>query len=170
MSVPNLPSGPSGFPVIGNLPTFARDPFGFFTRLQRDYGDVARFTLGTPAVLISHPDDIERVLLETGKHFHKGYQQGFAFPLVLGNGLVTSEGDFWRRQRKLMSPAFHTRRIASYADIMVRFTEDLLADWNDGQTRDVHQEMMHLTQRIVAKTLFSTDVAGSSQDVGRHLM
>lgn len=163
------PPGPSAPPLVGHLPAFARDPLGFLEGLQREHGDVARFRLTRPAVLVSHPDDIERVLLETGKTFHKGYQQGFSMPRVLGNGLVTSEGDFWRRQRKLAQPAFHTGRIGGYADDMVAATRDLLGTWRDGRETDLHRELMLLTQRIVLKTLFDFDNGDDAHDASDAL-
>lgn len=163
------PPGPSAPPLVGHLSAFARDPLGFLEGLKREHGDVARFRLTRPAVLVSHPDDIERVLLETGKTFHKGYQQGFSMPRVLGNGLVTSEGDFWRRQRKLAQPAFHTGRIGGYADDMVGATRDLLSTWHDGRDLDLHRELMLLTQRIVLKTLFDFDNGADAHDASDAL-
>src|SRR5262249_33907269 len=88
---------------------------------------------------------------------------------LFGNGLLTSEGDFWLRQRRLAQPAFHRGRIASYAETMVKFAERLLAEWRDGETRDIHAEMMRLTPQIVAKTLFDAEVDRDAQQVGRAL-
>ena len=166
-----LPAGPRSLPLIGNLPRFARDPLGFFCRLSREYGDVARFSLGGghKAVLVTHPDHIGQVLMETGKTFSKSYQKDFSTAVVFGNGLATSEGSFWRRQRKLAAPAFHSRRLNLYAETMVRFTQDAVEEWQEGRTIDLHEEMMFLTQRIAAKTLFGADVAGVSRGVGEAL-
>jgi cytochrome P450 len=119
--------------------------------------------VGGLQLLIMHPDDIGTVLQGTGKTFRKGYQSGFATPRVLGNGLVTSEGDFWRRQRKLAQPAFHTRRIASYAETMVRLTTEAMAGWRDGEDRDIHHDIMRLTSRIATRTLFSAEVADADR-------
>jgi cytochrome P450 len=166
MNSTTLP-GANGWPLIGNLPEFARDPLAFLDDLKRKHGDVARFSLGrSPSVLLSHPNDVGFVLLETGKSFHKGYQQGFSTPLVLGNGLVTSEGDFWRRQRKLSQPAFHAQRIGSYAQTMVQYALEMLDNWQPGQHLDAHTEMMHLTQRIVAQTLFGQDTVEQTAELG----
>jgi cytochrome P450 len=156
-------------PIIGNLPDFAKNPLGFLEKLRREHGDVVGFSITSPFVLVSHPDDIEHVLLETGKTFHKGYQRGFALPRVLGNGLVTSEGDFWRKQRKLAQPAFHAKQISSYADIMVEATLDMLRTWQPNQSLDVHHEMMLLTQRIVLKTLFNVDVGLEVNETSKAL-
>ncbi len=88
---------------------------------------------------------------------------------LFGNGLLTSEGDFWLRQRRLAQPAFHRTRIASYADTMVSYTERMLEQWRDGDERDAHQEMMQLTLHIVGKTLFDADVEGDAREVGRTI-
>jgi cytochrome P450 len=88
---------------------------------------------------------------------------------LVGNGLVTSEGDFWRRQRRLAQPAFHRDRVASYGETMVAFAERMLSRWRDGETRDAHEEMMRLTQSIVVKTLFSADVSDEADRVGAAL-
>jgi cytochrome P450 len=88
---------------------------------------------------------------------------------VFGEGLLTSEGEFWLRQRRLAQPAFHRARIASYAATMVEYTEKLLEGWRDGEERDAHQEMMRLTLRIVGKTLFDADVERDAQHVGKSL-
>jgi cytochrome P450 len=88
---------------------------------------------------------------------------------VLGNGLLLSEGEFWRRQRKLIQPAFHQERIASYTEIMVGYTQRMLATWSDGQKLDIHEAMMHLTLGIVAKTLFDADVSHEAEAVDAAL-
>lgn len=158
-----------GMPIVGHLFDFGRDPIGFLTRLQHERGDAAAFSMGgRTQVLLTHPDDVETVLLETGRRFEKGYSSmgGYAVPRLLGNGLVTSEGDFWKRQRKLSQPAFHAARIGRYAETMVQFTERMLGEWHAGETRDAHADMMMLTQAIVAKTLFDADVTAEARDVG----
>ncbi|PYT87263.1 MAG: cytochrome P450, partial [Acidobacteria bacterium] len=88
---------------------------------------------------------------------------------VFGDGLLTSEGDFWLRQRRLAQPAFHRARIASYAETMVQYAQRMLETWRGGEERDVHREIMRLTLKIVVKTLFDADVAGDAQDVGKSL-
>ena len=90
-------------------------------------------------------------------------------PLVLGKGLLTSEGDLWLRQRRLIQPAFSRQRIASYASIMVNAAEQVLNEWRPGQTRDILVEMMRLTLAIAAQTLFGTDVSGNATVVNQAL-
>ncbi|AUB35397.1 Cytochrome P450 [Nostoc flagelliforme CCNUN1] len=162
------PESPAGWPVIGNLPDFARDPFAFLRRLHLEFGDVPGFSLvGRKFVLICHPDDTERVLFDTGKHFHKGYQDNFAPRLLLGNGLATSEGEFWQKQRRLAQPAFHTQQVSAYANTIIQITERLLQSWQDGEVRDVHRDMMLFTQQVVAKTLFDADVTDEALEIGQ---
>jgi cytochrome P450 len=160
-----LPAAKSGWPIIGTMNDFGRDPLGYLAALHREQGDVAPFSFGVGGlqVLVMHPDAIGEVLQGTGKTFRKGYQSGFVTPKVLGNGLVTSEGDFWRRQRKLAQPAFHTKRISSYAETMVRLTTEALAAWQDGDERDIHHDMMRLTSRIATRTLFSAELADADR-------
>ena len=160
------PNGVAGLPLVGNLPEFARDPIQFISRLQKEYGDVAAFSLlGDKSILISDPDVIEQVLLETGKRYSNGKKGAGALKTILGNGLVTSEGDFWKRQRKLAAPAFHHQSIKQYADQIVAYGQDLAQAWQNnpsGEVRDVHQDMMLLTQRIIMKVLFDVDVQGNA--------
>lgn len=130
-------------------------------------GDVVHFALGLrPAILLQHPDLIEAVLVTHNKSFVKprGVRE---LKTMLGNGLLISEGDFWRRQRRLASPAFHKDRIAAYAAVMVAYTEHHLATWQAGQTRDVNHEMMALTLAVVAKTLFDTDAGAQTDMIGQ---
>src|SRR5579872_2183294 len=112
--------------------------------------------------LINRPDCIESVLVTQNNNFEKSKDYR-ALRRVLGNGLLTSEGEFWRRQRKLVQPVFHQERIGAYAEIMVKFTYRMLASWKDGHSLDIHEAMMRLTLDIVAKTLFDTDVSHEAE-------
>lgn len=114
---------------------------------------------------ITDPELFHEILVERADEFNKGIITNVFRP-VLGNGLLTSEGDFWKRQRKLAQPAFHYRRIESYGQIMAEDTLKLLESWQDGQTRLIDREMMKLTLSIVCKTLFDADVSGDAERVG----
>jgi len=145
------------------------DPLGYFTQVTREYGDIAGLrVLNFRIFLINHPDYIEDVLVNHPRKFIKGRVLK-ANKRVFGEGLLTSEGDFWLRQRRLAQPAFHKARIASYAATMVEYTQRLLYEWQDGEERDIHKEMMRLTLQIVGKTLFDADVERDAQEVGRSL-
>jgi len=141
----------------------------FLTAISREYGDIVTMSFYKFRVYyVSHPDYIEEVLVNQARKFIKGRILR-ANKGLFGNGLLTSEGDFWLRQRRLAQPAFHRARIAAYGETMVRFTERLIAGWRDGETRDIHAEMMRLTLQIVAKTLFDAEVDGDAQQVGHAL-
>src|SRR5690242_8887665 len=157
---PSAVDGPPWLPFVGNTIEVARDPLSFLTRITRKYGDVVRFTLpGQLILLLNHPDAIEEVLKTKSDYLRKDdFTQRLS--LAVGQGLLTSEGDFWRRQRKLAQPAFHHHRVRAYADVMVRHTARLTDRLVDGETRDIHDDMMRLTLDIVAETLFGTDVGG----------
>jgi len=143
-----------------------RDWLGFLVGVAREYGDCAAFRLGPQrVVLVSHPDWIEQVLVRDSRGFGKTYFIRLLRP-VLGDGLLTSEGNHWLRQRRLAQPAFHRARLAGYAGGMVACVEELLDGWRDGEVRDIHAEMMALTLRIVARSLFGADVAGETEEVG----
>ena len=165
----NLPPGPKGYPLFGNVFEPRGDSIGYLTRCAREFGDIVFFRfLGVPACFVNRPDYIESVLVTQNNNFVKSKDYR-AMRRVLGNGLLLSEGEFWRRQRKLIQPAFHQARIAAYADIMVGYTQHLLESWSDGLTLDIHEAMMHLTLGIVAKTLFDADVSREAEDVDAAL-
>ena len=147
----------------------SQDPLKFFTDISREYGDfVGLRILNFRILFLNHPDHIEDVLVNHPKKFIKGRVLK-ANKRVFGSGLLTSEGDFWLRQRRLAQPAFHRARIAGYASTMVEYTERLLHGWQDGEERDLHKEMMRVTLQIVGKTLFDADVERDAQDIGKSL-
>jgi cytochrome P450 len=153
------PPGPPGRFLVGNLPEFARDVLGYLSFCAHEYGDVTRLKLGRyEAYLLNHPDLIDEVLRKQREKFvkHRFFWQHVT--AIFGTGLLTSEGDFWLRQRRLAAPAFHPDRIAAYGDVMVAYADRLADGWPDGGTRNVHDEMMRVTMQIVAKTLFDADV------------
>ena len=165
MPRPPRPPGPPQRLFTGSFRDFRRDLLTFLQESAELYGDVVYFRLGRrPCVLVNHPDLIESVLVKHSRNFIKPFAFEFTRP-VLGNGLLTSEGDFWLRQRRLAAPAFRMERIVSYAPQMVEATTRMLAGWRDGQTRDIHADMMSLTLDIVATTLFGADLSDESQNI-----
>ena len=152
--------GPEGHWLKGNLSSFAADRLGFLTKIRRDYGDIVaiRF-LNKKIIVVNHPDLVEEVLVTRNKAFIKHFALRFAKP-TLGEGLLTSEGDFWRRQRRLSQPAFHREKVAGHAGVMVEYADRMLEGWADGRRLDVQDAMMRLTLEIVAKCLFDADVSG----------
>lgn len=163
------PPGPRGTWLGGNLREFRHDRLAFLTRCARTYGDVVQFRFGPRRMLlVSHPDLIEDVLVTQARHFIKHFALRLN-PLLLGQGLLTSEGDFWLRQRRLVQPAFNRSRIAVYAPTMVDGTLRVLSEWKPGETREIHPEMMRLTLAIAAKTLFDAEVDGETRNVAQAL-
>lgn len=160
------PPGPPGHPILGNLREFAADTLGFATRLAREHGDVARFRLvNREAWLLSGPEAVERVLVDNHRNYVKHTFFWRKVEAIFGQGLLTNEGDAWLRQRRLAQPAFHHARIADYAAIMVDYTLDRVAGWEDGEERDVRAEMTSITFRVVAKTLFDAEVSGDVAEI-----
>ncbi len=162
MTPPALPPGPEGHRLSGNTLDFKRNPLGFLTRCSREYGDVVGLSLlGGSTYLLNHPDYVEYVLVKNNRNFTKNrsrFLQRFRQEMmIVGNSLLASEGEFWRRQRRLSQPAFHRQRINAYGEVMVASTERMLANWQDGETRDIHQEMARLLLEIVAKTVLGTN-------------
>src|SRR6185295_19218622 len=117
-----------------------------------------------------NPGDIESLLTTNAKSYRKAQSlRSPFFHRLVGNGLVTSEGDFWRRQRRLAQPAFHRQRISSYGDVMVQYAERAIAGWKNGERRDLARDMTRLTLEIVVKTLFNSDVSNDADHIGETL-
>ena len=159
-----LPPGPKGRFLSGNLFDFFHGRLDFLTACAEQYGDVCSFRFGPRRVyLLNDPNLIEQVLVTDARHYIKHFGARMYKP-VLGNGLVTSEGDFWLRQRRLAQPAFLKNRLTGYAPLMVALTQKMLAeDWHHGRRVDVHAELSRLTSAIALKTLFGLD-AGAERD------
>ena len=148
---------------------FLRRRLPMMIESAKKYGDIVLFKVGNERVyLFNHPDLIRDVLVTNQKNFTKSRALVRA-KRVLGEGLLTSEGDFHLRQRRLVQPAFHRDRIASYGRSMVEYAARSSARWTDGAHVDVHHEMMKLTLAIVAKTLFSADVESEASEIGEAL-
>jgi cytochrome P450 len=165
-----LPQGPRGHWLLGSLADFRRDILGFYADCARQFGDIVHYRLGWRHLcLINHPDYAEQVLITDSKLYAKRtYVLNLLVP-VLGNGLLTSEGDFWLRQRRLIQPAFHKQRLLAFGDVMVQYTERMLGRWQHGDKRDLHADMMRLALEIAGKTLFDADVANDAENVGAAL-
>ncbi|MFD6989979.1 cytochrome P450 [Streptomyces sp. NPDC059943] len=157
--------GPRQLPLIGNLPAFSRDPLGFFARL-RAHGDVVSWRLGPQrALFLSQPEHIGELLKKVETDYRHP-ELGWAFKLVLGDGVVTSEGAAWRRKRALVQPVVRPRQVRSYAVTMTDCASALADTWQAGRHIDVRRDMLGLTQRIAVRTLFGTDTAGREDTIG----
>ncbi|UIO99022.1 cytochrome P450 [Halobaculum sp. CBA1158] len=167
---PEAAPGPDGLPVVGSFLESRCDFFAFRDRVAREHGGVARYEiLGQSVFLLTDPDAIRRVLVGENERYEKGELFQQQLRPVLGNGLLNSEGEFWRRQRHLIQPAFTPDRIAGYGDMMVEATERTSARWDDGEVRDVHRDMMGLTLDIVARALAGVDIRDRTPAIGGAL-
>lgn len=164
------PPGPKGWPLVGVSFEIVRDPLKLMQRIAREYGDIVRFpVLLQSRILLNHPDWIEQALIIQQAKFHKSDFTKRAVERMLGQGLLISEGDFWRRQRRLAQPAFHRTRINEYASTMVQIADAHVREWREGETRDMALEMMALTLDIAVRTLFGTTLPGEAEQIGRSL-
>lgn len=163
------PPGPRrNNPLLGLL-AYRRGRLGFLQNMAQRYGDISYFALGSQgAYLLNHPDLIKEVLVNNSQNFIKGSALQRSKRL-LGEGLLTSEGEAHRRQRRLAQPAFHRSRIEAYAKVMTDYTTRTIAGWRAGQTLDLAEEMMALTLAIVGKTLFDADLETEASEVGEAI-
>lgn len=160
---------PKGSLIAGHAADFGRDPLGFLTKCAQEYGEIIplRFA-NNRALFVTNPKYIERFLKERDlfvkpqllKRLHD----------LLGQGLLTSEGETWFRQRRLAQPVFHQKRIGTYGEVMVDYAEKMLDSWKDGETREIQGEMMRLTFNIVMKILFSSNVTEEQAQSVTHAM
>jgi cytochrome P450 len=160
--------GPRGHFLVGNLVEFRRDVLTLLLESRQRYGDVVRFRLGPQLIhLVSHPDHIKHVLVTHQHNYNKATRSAGKIRSVTGEGLLTSNGDLWLRQRRLMQPAFQSQRLAAFTELMTETTAAMLKRWRQFAERDmpidIASEMMRLTCTIVTKALFGADVA---KDIG----
>jgi cytochrome P450 len=165
-----IPPGPKGWPLAGVTFEVRRDPLGTMRRAAREYGDIVRLPIAFAGrILLSHPDFIEQVLVIQQGKFHKSELTKRVTEGLLGQGLLISEGEFWRRQRRLAQPAFHRTRIHEYAPTMLESAQARIREWRDGEERDMAAEMMALTLDVAVRTLFGTTLSAEARQVGRAM-
>ncbi len=160
--------------LMGHQPDFKVDPVRTMLRAQREVGDLARLRFGPFWFhLLSDPAEVYSVLVEKHKHYSKRTPGYNMLSQVLGQGLLTSEGELWRRQRRVAQPAFHKKQIAGLVDVMRVASEDLADAWSPAASRfeviDVANEMSKITLRIAGETLFGVDLSDDSAEVSTAL-
>jgi cytochrome P450 len=167
----SLPPGPRGLPVLGMLPAVRRDPTGVFMRAARRFGDIAYLKIGPrQGYLITNPADVRHVLQDNARNYHKSplYQK---LRMTFGNGLLTSEDEFWLRQRRIAQPAFHRQRVADLAVVMAGAAEEVADRWqtiaSNGKPVDIAEEMMRLTRTVVLRALLGTDLGPLGSELDR---
>ena len=166
--------GPRGHFLFGSLPDLRKDPATFFAESHARYGDVVRFSFGNKiAHLVSSPAGIRHVLQTNAKNYTKNTPGVQKLKAILGEGLLTSDGDFWLRQRRIAQPAFHKERLRTFMDLIDRHAASLCERWaaaaKRGETVEAHREMMALTLTIVGEALFGADVAADAPTVAHAL-
>lgn len=165
---------PGGLPLFGHAGVFKKDPLQTMADWWRRYGDVLRFRLGPKTLhLFSHPDLAEEVLIKQADRFVKVYdpRRPVGLALVLGNGLVTSSGEIWKRHRRIIQPIFHRTRLTAMADRMVQIGEHRIAGWpkQTEQPIDIAAEMMALTLEVISHTMFTTSVVQHIDQISHAL-
>ncbi|HSU82143.1 MAG TPA: cytochrome P450, partial [Thermoanaerobaculia bacterium] len=166
------PPHPHNYPLVGALPSLLANPVRFCTRMMLEHNDLVSLDLGFGTIyLVTLPEHIHHILVENQESYWKGdvfERTRFLF----GNGLVVNEGESWRRQRRLMQPAFAHRRVASLVPVMVDVVERRLAGWEAqseaGQPFDISQEMMSMTLGIIVKTMFSLSIDARELEIMSH--
>jgi cytochrome P450 len=157
------PPGPRGTLIAGNLAELRRDVLGFWRRCAREHGDIVytRY-FHQHHYMLNEPAFIEQVLVKESRSFIKWRPFRALHPLF-GTGLALSEGDYWRRQRRLAQPAFHLQRLPRYGAAMVAHTERMLEGWRVGETRQIQRDMARLTLEVAGETLFGADISGRAR-------
>lgn len=164
----NRPPGPKGHFMWGNMREFNHDTLSYLEQLAAgDYGDLVFLRFGPfPLYFVNHPDLVRDVLVTKADKFYKSRVTKRVLNDLIGLNVFTGDGDFWRQERRLMQPAFHTKRIGAYADVMVDYTQRMLNQWSDNAVLSFDEEMTHLTMNIVVKTLFDADIGDDTDALG----
>ena len=155
-----------GLPFLGSIVPLSRDARAYFTRLLQEHGDRIRMkVLGRDVLLLAHPQDIEQVLVRDQASYGRSAEVRKLAP-IFGDGLLSSEGDLWGRQRKMIQPNFRHEALAKYASIMLSVIQRQMLAWKDGATIDIHHEMMAYTRDVICRVLFGEDVAEEHSKLG----
>lgn len=164
------PSGPKGHFLLGSINQFSEDQPAFLLESVKKYGDLVYVRLAhMHTYLVAQPDLIREVLVTQSDKFEKAPLDKQILGKFLGNGLLISDGAFHKRQRRLAQPAFHSKRIQNYAEVMVDYANRIMAGWQNKAIVNVVDEMMHLTMLIVSKTLFDADAITGSGDTAETI-
>ena len=159
MATDQTPPGPRGLPVLGNTHQWARDPCGFRERLADRYGDVVSYRLlGWDAYMVTDPAEVRRILVTEHDRFPKHEDSNAELTEILGDGLLTSEGAAWRRQREAIQPAFTMDHIRRYADIMVQRSAATADGLSQGDPVEMRECMSKLTLEIIVEAMFGPEI------------
>jgi len=163
--IPEIPSGN----FFGHFKSYVSDPLAFLEKHLQDFGDIFTFRVAKRRlVFVNHPDYIKRILQDN----HRNYRKSEAYrklALLLGDGLFTSDGDYWRRQRRIIQPAFHRDQIMTYAEAMHELSMKMVNRWKDEKEIELTTEMTDVTLRIISKTMLDMDLVSEGKTVGERL-
>ncbi|NJL80445.1 MAG: cytochrome P450 [Richelia sp. RM2_1_2] len=158
--------------LVFNSKEIKENPLNFYNRMWKEYGDLVRLPImpNYSIYLLAHPSYAEHVLSTHQELYAKPDIVNKPFNLMMGESILTSEGDFWLKHRRLMQPAFHMKQLAKLADVMVSCTESFLQEWEkkpDGEVIDIAEETLRLTLKIAGQTLFSKDISDEDSVLGQ---
>lgn len=168
---PATAPGPSGPQMLRHLREIRNDPLGFLQRMSRAYGGVLQFPIPSPPTyLVSDPEAVRQVLVERARDYDKETVQYRSLSLVTGEGLLTTSGQVWRRQRRMVQPAFHRSRLDDVVSHAQRAAGDCLRRWGDisrGGVIDIDEAMMRVALETVGASLFGTDLSADADRLAR---
>jgi cytochrome P450 len=154
-----------GLPFLGSILPIRRNALAFFSRMLREHGDRVQLrVLGRKVILLCHPDDIEEVLVRDRDSFGRSAEIRRLRP-IFGNGLLASDGAFWRRQRNIVQLSFQHNAMTDYASIMLECISKQLPEWHSGEVRDIHAEMMRYTREAICSVLFGSEFAANNLEI-----
>lgn len=166
----HMPPGPKGWPILGVALQVRKDPLGTLQRLAREYGDIVSVpVMGMPRVLLNRPEYTQQLLILDHAKLYKSVLTKLVVGPLLGQGLLISEGEFWRKQRRLAQPAFHRARTNEYSPVMVECALQQTKEWRPGETRNIAAEMMKVSLEVAVRTLFGTSLASDSAGIGKAM-
>lgn len=162
------PPGPRGVPLVGNTFQFIRDPFAFYERCREEYdGDVIHYRIaGENGYMLTHPDDVQTVLVERNRDFVKGSVVEQSLGRIIPKGLITTGGEEWERDRNLIQPAFYRERIETHAPMMTEYASGFADGLPTGEPVRIDDVLKGLTLDVLAKTLLDVDVRDKQTAIG----
>lgn len=168
--IPMRPPQTTGFPVIGSIPSVLREQSDFLFRAQRELGDVYELNLGALSiVMLNHPDYAQHIMRDNVRNYSKGGEMWDSVRQIIGNGLVTSEGDYWRRQRRLIQPHFHRQHLAGLTTLMLEGIEDGMRDWDrraeSGEAFDIAKAYANVTMKVIVRSMFGHSLSEEDADL-----
>lgn len=164
-----------GFPIIGSLPTIINHQTNYLFNAWHKYGDIYELDLGlVRIVMLNHPDYAQHILRDNVRNYAKGGEMWASVRDVIGDGLVTSEGAYWRRQRRMIQPHFHRQHLASLVDLMVEAIDDGMSEWDDlaesGEPFDISQAYANITMKVIVRSMFGNTLdSNDAEQMGKAM-